>query len=139
MKIAISFMLVSWLAAFLISAAVPQDFRPYAGSQQDRKAGQDASRRGSQCEVYTTTDSFEKVYAFYKALYKEHVWPTRPPALPSGKEVRWAFFILDGGKDLAHSKYWLKIQRPFIGTVGEEDGEFKDIRDLTAIQTIRKN
>jgi len=116
-----------------------QDFRPYAGATADRNAGKQASVRGSQVEVYTTADSFEKVYAYYKALYPEHKWPAKVPSLPSGKEVRWAFFILDGGKDLLHSKYWLKIQRPYIGTVGEADGEFKDIRDVTAIQTIRKN
>jgi len=44
-----------------------QDFRPYAGATADRNAGQQASVRGSQVEVYTTADSFEKVYAYYKA------------------------------------------------------------------------
>ena len=85
--------------------------------------------------MYTTNDSFDKVYAFYKGLYKEvslmssHVGSL----LPSGKAVQWAFFTLDGEKDLAHSKYWFKIQRPLILSA-----DMKDIRDVSVIQTARK-
>jgi hypothetical protein len=56
------------------------------------------------------------------------------PTLPSGQPVKWAFFIFDGGKDLASSKYWMKIQRP---SVGGADGQ--EIRDVTVIQTVRSN
>jgi hypothetical protein len=139
MKITRSFVVASCLAAACVCApAIAQEFRPYTGSKLDQQAGQEASARGALCQVYTTSDSFEKVYAFYKRLYKEHAWPVQPPALPSGKAIQWAFFILDGGKDLAHSKYWMKVQHPFIGTIGEGTIEFKDIRDVTAIQTVRR-
>jgi len=66
---------------------------------------------GKQSEVYTTRDAFDKVTAFYKRLYKE--FPMRRPksCLPDS-ESNGPFLILDGGKDLWASKYWMKIQRP---------------------------
>ena len=110
-----------------------QDFKHYAGSKQDEKGTHDASAAapGKQSEVFTTNDAFDKVYAFYKGLYKE--FPMRGgPKLPSGQAIQWAFFILDGGKDLSASKYWMKIQRPYVGGA---DGH--DVRDITVIQTVR--
>ncbi len=40
-----------------------------------------------------------------------------------------AYFIFDGAKDLAGSKLWVKVQRPYIG---------EDIRDVTAIVLSEK-
>lgn len=116
------------------SILLAQDFKPYAGSKLDEKATREASAAapGKRSDVYTTSDSFDKVYAFYKGLYKEFAMSSQPPKPPSGQQIRWAFFILDGGTILANSKYWMKIQRPYIGGV---DGS--DTRDLTVIQTIR--
>ena len=122
----------------LASGSVPclaQDFKPYTGSKLDQQATREstAAAPGKQSEVYTTSDSFDKVHAFYKALYKEYtMMHSSGPKLPSGQQVVWAFFILDGGKDLASSKHWMKIQRPYVGGT---DG--KDIRDLTVIQTVQ--
>src|SRR5438034_978387 len=121
-----------------LSAA--QDFKQYPGSKLEEKAGRQASAaaKGLECQVYTTGDSFDKVYAFYKGLYKEFPTPFPAQNLPGGKEVKWAFFILDGGKDLSRSKYWMKIQRPYIGTIAEDgSADFKDIRDVSVIQTVR--
>jgi hypothetical protein len=111
-----------------------QDFKPYAGSKLDDKASSEASASvpGKQSEVYTTNDSLDKVYAFYKSVYKESTMRNTGPTLPSGQQVKWFFFILDGGTTLANSKLWLKIQRPYVGGA---DG--KDIRDVTIIQTVR--
>jgi hypothetical protein len=67
-------------------------------------------------------------------LYREYTMPSSSPRLPSGQSNRWAFFILDEGKDLASSKYWMKIQRPYVGGA---DGQ--EIRDITVIQTVRSN
>jgi len=124
-------------AGMLVAAAIvpcrAQDFKPYAGSKLDVKGSRDASAAapGKQSEVYTTGDAYDKVLAFYKGLYKE--FPMRGgPKLPSGQAIQWAFFILDGGKDLSASKYWMKIQRPYVGGA---DG--KDIRDITVIQTVQ--
>jgi hypothetical protein len=111
-----------------------QDFKPYAGSKPDEKASREASAAapGKQSEVYTTGDAFDKVYAFYKGLYKEYPMRGSGPKLPSGQQIRWAFFIIDGGKDLLSSRYWMKIQRPYVG-----GADAKDIRDISVIQTVR--
>jgi hypothetical protein len=113
---------------------VAQDFKPYPGAKLDEKGSTAASAAapGKKSEVYTTNDSYEKVYAFYKEFYKEYVMPVRPPNLAGGQELKWAFFILDGEKDLKSSKYWIKVQHPYVGGT---DG--KDIRDVTVIQTVQ--
>jgi hypothetical protein len=126
--------------AITVTASFAQDFKQYPGSRLDEQAGRQASAaaKGLECQVYATGDSFDKVYAFYKGLYKEFSTPFPTQKLPNGQEVKWAFFILDGGKDLSHSKYWMKIQRPYIGTIaGDGRGDFKDIRDVSVIQTVR--
>ena len=69
---------------------------------------------------------------FYKGTYKEFSMRSTGPTLPSGQQVKWYFFILDGGTTLANSKLWMKIQHPYVGGA---DGT--DIRDLTIIQTVR--
>ena len=111
-----------------------QDFKPYAGSKLDEKASREASAAapGKASEVYTTGDSLDKVYTFYKSMYKESTMRSTGPKLPSGQQVKWFFFILDGETTLAKSKLWLKIQRPYVGGA---DGQ--DIRDITIIQTVR--
>ena len=137
----------SFTAALAILAcgcvsAVAQDFKPYPGSKLDGKAGREASAvtSGTECQVFTTSDGFDKIYAYYKGLYNEPARLIPAPKLPSGKSVQWAFFILDGAKDLSHAKYWMKIQRPYIGSIANGDGlDFRDIRDISVIQTVRKN
>jgi len=115
-------------------SCLAQDFKPYPGAKLDEKGSREASAAapGKQSEVYTTGDAFEKVSAFYKGIYKEYAMPNSSPKLPSGQQLKWAFFILDGGKDLASSKYWMKVQRPYVGGA---DGQ--DVRDITVIQTVR--
>jgi|CZKS01.1.fsa_nt_gi hypothetical protein len=125
------------IGVILASINIPclaQDFKLYAGSKQDEKASRGASAAvpGKESEVYTTSDAFDQVYAFYKTQYKEYIMGSSGPKLPSGQQIKWAFFILDGGKDLASSKHWMKIQRPYVGGA---DG--KDVRDVTVIQTVR--
>src|SRR5260370_10992838 len=126
------------LAAGVLFAAVnvpclAQDFKPYAGAKLDEKGSRDASAAapGKTSQVYTTADAFDKVVAFYKGLYKDFAM-RGAPKLPSGQQIQWAFFILDGGKNLTDSKYWMKVQRPYVGGA---DGQ--DIRDVTVIQTVR--
>jgi hypothetical protein len=122
------------LVASVNVLCLAQDFKAYAGSKLDEKASRDASAAapGKQSAVYTTGDALDKVYTFYKGLYKEYTMRSTGPKLPSGQQVKWAFFILDGGTTLANSKLWLKIQRPYVGGA---DGQ--DIRDITLIQTVR--
>jgi hypothetical protein len=117
-----------------------QDFKPYPDSRIDESASSLASNpgRGLVCRVFTSADSFEKVYAFYKDLYKEFPTPYPMQKLPNGQPVKWAFFIIDGAVDLAHSRNWVKVQRPYIGTLGDSDADFKDIRDVSVIQNVRR-
>jgi hypothetical protein len=49
--------------------------------------------------------------------------------------MKWALFVLDGGKDLMHSNYWMKVQRPDIGT-DDDETNLQDVRDMSIIQTI---
>jgi hypothetical protein len=122
------------LAIGLVVPSFAQDFKPYPGSKLDDKASREASAAapGKTSQVYTTSDSLDKVYAFYKGMYKEDTkLAARAPKLPSG-QVKWYFFILDGEKDTTTSKLWMKIQRPYIGGA---DGS--DVRDLTVIQVVR--
>ena len=132
------FSLCVLVAGMLIGAvsvtSLAMDFKPYPGSKMDENATRDASAAAPAklSEVYTTAESFEKVYAFYKGQYKEVPMSRPPPKLASGQQIQWAFFILDGGKSLADSNFWMKIQRPYVGRL---DG--KDNRDLTVVQTVR--
>jgi hypothetical protein len=128
---------ISLLAGLLITFStlcLAQDFKPYTGAKLDDKASREASAAvpGKESQVYTTGDALDKVYAFYKGTYKEFSMRSTGPTLPSGEQVKWYFFILDGGTTLANSKLWMKIQHPYVGGA---DG--KDIRDLTIIQTVR--
>jgi hypothetical protein len=139
MRKGLSILVVQCLVLVILSAlSLALDFSQYPGSKLDEKASQQASSvaKGMECQVYITADSYDKVYTYYKALYKEVAVPFPSQKLPNGKEVQWAFFILDGGKDLSHSKYWMKIQRPYIGDVDDE-AKFQDVRDITVVQTVR--
>ncbi len=125
--------------AGVVLTAEAQDFKVFPGSRTDPTASKQASSPRTKSEIYTTDSSFEKVVAFYRARYPEYAWRIPAPSLPSGKKVQWAYFLIDGAKDIRESKYWLKVQRPYIGTIGEDGGpDFKDIRDLTVIQTVQK-
>jgi hypothetical protein len=96
-----------------------------------------ALRPGTTITAYLTSDSFEKVVAFYAGLAREYANPGKHPSakLPDGKEVRKTFFILDGAADLRSSRSWVSVQHPFIGSVSHKAGapEYNDVRDVTEI------
>jgi hypothetical protein len=119
--------------------SIAQDFKQYPGSRREEKPSQQASAvdKEMDVQVYTTGDSFEKVYGFYKSLYKEVAAPFPKQKLPNGEDLKWAFFVVDGAKDLMHSRYWMKVQRPYVSTV-DDKGNFQDVRDMSAIQTVRR-
>jgi hypothetical protein len=134
MRISMCHLVIALLLAFVNIPCLAQDVKAYPGSKLDEKASREASAAapGKQSEVYTTGDALDKVYTFYKGLYKEFTMRSTGPKLPSGQQVKWFFFIVDGGTNLADSKLWIKIQRPYVGGPAGED-----IRDITVIQTVR--
>ena len=128
---------VAILAFSAVSASA--EFQVYPGAQRDPQleqlANSDPRNQGAVSEVYLTPDPFEKVYQFYKTVgtEDERMKSHTGPKLPTGGSVQWAFFTFDGAKDIGASKLWAKIQRPTIA-----DLQYKDIRDITSIQLVRK-
>jgi hypothetical protein len=128
---------------------IAAEFKPYPGATIDQKATKVATEIAKEAgmsvkaTIYTTSDSFEKVYAFYKGIAKEYKMPHGGGVkkLPSGQELREAYLILDGAADITRSKLWIKIQRPYIGSVemGKDfQVKYKDVRDITAITVSEK-
>lgn len=117
------------------------EFKSYPGAKIDEKATKEANEATQAAKmsnvkatIYTTTDSFQKVASFYNRIAKEYTMPRASGT--SGKPKKYekydlweAYFIFDGAKDLASSKLWVKVQRPYIG---------EDVRDVTAIVVSEK-
>ncbi len=126
---------------FLISLQTTSSaagFKLYPGAKPDGRANRDANGMAKQMKmpgnskIYTTSDSFEKVAAFYKEIAKEYVMPGN-----SQKGIKARFFIFDNGKDLSDSKRWVKVQRPAMGLYKEDLKEMK-LRDITLIVLVEK-
>ena len=125
-----------------LSVTYAGDFKVYPGAKLDEQLTKEAVQQAAQANVdskpsiYVTDDSFDKVYGFYQVIGKEYQMPYAKPGkvqrLPSGKELKAAFFIFDGASDLAGSKQWIKIQRPYIGP-GMKEGP-----DKTYISLVEK-
>jgi hypothetical protein len=131
--------LIALVLLSLPVVAFGQGFKRYRGAKVDQAATEEAQRLaatdpGLEVTVYVTTDSFDKVYIFYKTFAHEyHMLGKRVRKLPTGQEMRDAFFLLDDAKDLISSKMWIKIQRPFIGLGLSRDATAGEVRDVTAI------
>jgi len=122
-KKAYVFLLIIFAFSTVVFAA---EFKPYPGAKIDEKATQEANQsaagskmgKAPKSTIYTTNDSFEKVFDFYKGMTKEYKMPHQKEGkvkkLPSGQELKEAYFILDGASELMSSKLWIKIQRPYI-------------------------
>jgi len=135
------------LMAALVASG--QGFKLYPGAakytppdnEETRQAKKDLPP-GTTSSIYTTNDSYENVVEFYKKVGKEYTMRGMPKSrkLPNGQELKQTFFIFDGAADLAGSKNWASVQRPFIGSLTWKDGlpEYHDIRDLTAITLAEK-
>lgn len=127
-----------WSVILILSGAcgIAEELKVFPGSRLDEKAGAEASKAvpGKISEVYVTSESYAKVVAFYKGIYKQDTsMPSAGPKLPSGEQVQWAFFIIDNATKLSNSNFWMKVQHPYVGG---SDG--KDIRAVTVIQSVRK-
>jgi hypothetical protein len=128
------------LCILLFIAGFAADFKLYPGAKLDEKATREAAEAAAgvtdaKSKIYVTRDSFAQVAGFYKGIAREYAMPRASGT--SGKPKKYeaydlweAYFIFDGAKDLAASKLWVKVQRPYIG---------EDVRDVTAIvMTERK-
>jgi len=133
---------LSMLAFLFFSTVVTAaEFKAYPGAELDEKATKEAAEAARAAKmgnvrssIYTTSDSFRKVTSFYKGTAREYVMPRASGT--SGKPKKYdkydlweAYFIFDGAKDLAGSRLWVKVQRPYIG---------EDVRDVTAIILTQK-
>lgn len=127
--------------------SLAQGFKEYPGAVFDQKSTAKAqaeiakAQLKSKSKVFNTSDSFEKVKAFYQNLGKEFSFGMPNKKLDDGTEIKKAFFIFDGAKGLDTSKDWVSIQSPFIGDFEFKDGKitFLDIRkNTTSIQHAEK-
>jgi len=92
--------------------------------------------KGPKVIVFTTNDLFEKVVAFYRGIAKEYRMPGKggnPTKLPSGQELKEAYFILDNASDIVTSKHWIKIQRPYLGMGQQGSRSGAAVREVTGI------
>jgi hypothetical protein len=95
--------------------------------------------KAPQVIIFTTTDFFENVVAFYRGLGREYKMPGtggKPTKLSSGQELKEAYFIFDNASDIMTSKHWIKLQRPYLSRerTGEGSlGKYGAVRDVTAI------
>ena len=130
------------IVSLTLTVVYAEDFKVYPGAKLDEQLTKEAVQQAAQANVdskpsiYVTDDSFDKVYGFYQGIGKEYQMPYAKPdkvqRLPSGKELKGAFFIFDGASDLASSKKWIRIQRPYIGP-GMKEGP-----DKTYISLVEK-
>lgn len=133
------------LLFFVFSTPVfSAELKPYPGAKTDEKATKEARQEtGMAATIYTTSDSFDKVYAFNKNIAKEYKMPPSegPFNLRSGGVLKEAYFIFDGAGDIMSSKSWIKIQRPYMGRMKANfppnpkyvEDIYEDIRDVTVI------
>lgn len=100
------------------------DFEIYPGSKLSEKLTKEAYEMSAgapgadiwNISIYTTKDTFENICAFYKKIGYEYHMPSGPESmkLPSGTEIKTAYFIFGGAIDLQNAKSWIKVQNPLI-------------------------
>ncbi len=127
------------------TGSVGQAFKLYPGATKLAKESEEATKKmpdSGEATVYVTNDPFEKVVAFYKGFAKEYAFAgmNKLSTLPSGQSIASTFFLFDGGTNLRNSKTWVKVQRPYIGSVKMNGAtpEYSDIRDVTTILLTQK-
>jgi hypothetical protein len=120
-------------------------FKVYPGARvedvYDTKQSEGGTKmsKGPKVIIFTTNDFFENVVAFYRGTGREYRMPGgsgKPIKLPSGQELKEAYFIFDNAADITTSKHWIKIQRPYLSrerTREGSPGRYETVRDVTAI------
>lgn len=134
--------LVILLPALGFSASL---FRVYPGAKLDniyepKQTEMEAKiSKAAKVIVFTTNAPFETVVAFYSEQGREYKIPGstgKPTKLPTGQELKEAYFIFDNSPDIMTSKHWIKIQRPYLSRAETSQGlqgRYQGFREVTAI------
>jgi len=143
------------LAVLLATVSWAGDFKVYPGAKLDETLTKEAVQMSKDAPggdmydvaIYSTRDSFEKVCAFYKGLGQEYEMPSSPKSvkLPSGTELKTAYFLFGGAKDLPSAKSWIKVQNPLIShqkvqvyTPGMDKPSYGEVPGVTTIMHMLK-
>jgi len=140
---------IIWILALTALLALPAlgssaSFKVYPGAKLDgvyeTKQPQPGGKtsKSSKEIVFTTSDPFESVVAFYSGIAREYRIPGRTGhtiKLFSGQELKEAYFIFDNAPDITTSVHWIKIQHPYLGKdqTKETFGKYGTTREVTAI------
>ncbi|MBI3554137.1 MAG: hypothetical protein HY077_16695 [Elusimicrobia bacterium] len=137
--------LMAAIVTLQVSPLLAGSFAEYPGASLDKKltkkaqAAADKAGKKSSTKAFYTSDSFERVKAFYLKRGTEYQMPRRQQALDDGTVVKQAYFIFDGASGISASKDWLSVQNPLIGDFEFKDGKprFLDVRkNTTSIQRV---
>ena len=139
-----------WILAFLMLLSLTAigfsaSFKVYPGAKLEdvyevKQPGPGGKISETSKEIiFTTSDPFESVVAFYSGVGREYRMPGtvgRSIKLSSGQELKEAYFIFDNAGDLSTSKHWIKIQQPYLSrarTSQGSPGQYEKILQVTAI------
>lgn len=138
--------ILTFVMSFTLTAVVfAGSFKVYPGARVEEVYEAKQSETGAKMSkspkviIFTTNDFFENVVAFYRGTGREYRMPGssgKPIKLPSGQELKEAYFIFDNAADIMTSKHWIKIQRPYLvrGRTKEgSQGKYGVVREVTAI------
>ena len=141
----IAFILTFVIFFILPTTVFAPSFKVYPGARVEdiyetkQSEGGAKMSKGPKVIIFTTNDFFEKVVAFYQGTGREYRMPDsggKPIRLPSGQELKEAYFIFDNAADIMTSKHWIKIQRPYLSRERTKDGSrgrYEAVREVTAI------
>jgi hypothetical protein len=138
------YILASVMFLALPALGLSASFKVYPGAKLDgvyeAKQPEPGSKilKTSKEIVFTTSDPFESVIAFYSGIVREYKIPGRTgrvAKLFSGQELKEAYFIFDDAADIMTSKHWIKIQRPYLvkDQAKGASGKYGNTREVTAI------
>lgn len=140
----VTFILTFVIFFILSTTGFAASFKVYPGARVEEiyetKQSETGAKmpKGPKVIIFTTNDFFENVVAFYRGAGREYRMPGggKPIKLPSGQELKEAYFIFDNAADIMTSKHWIKIQRPYLSrerTREGSPGRYGAVREVTAI------
>ena len=141
---------VAFILTFVMFFTLPAlgfsaSFKVYPGARVEETYEASQSETSNRMQkvpkiiIFTTNDFFENVVAFYRGTGREYRMPGssgQPIRLPSGQELKEAYFIFDNAADIMTSKHWVKIQRPYLSRERTKEGfqgKYGAAREVTAI------